>query len=62
MSAFTEPELADLTGQRRLASTNPWRPRAVEVRGRAEAISEPEAMIRIHPGRVISWGLDSDEG
>ena len=41
-----------------LASTNPWRPRAVEVRGRAEAIEQPEAMIRIHPERIISWGLN----
>ena len=43
-----------------LASTNPWRPRAVEVRGRAEAIEEPDAIIRIHPERIISWGLDSE--
>jgi pyridoxamine 5'-phosphate oxidase family protein len=42
-----------------LASTNPWRPRAIEVRGRAEAIEEPQAIIRIHPERIISWGLDS---
>lgn len=41
-----------------LASTDPWRPRAIEIRGRAEAIHEPEAMIRIHPERVVSWGLD----
>ena len=40
-----------------LASTNPWRPRAVEVRGRAEAIREPRPLIRIHPDRVVSWGL-----
>ena len=39
-----------------LASTDPWRPRGVEVRGRAEALDEP-AMIRIHPERVVSWGL-----
>lgn len=115
MSAFTNPELAYLTGQRRLAriatvgrdgtphvvpvgwdynrehdtidvggrqlehtkkfrdvarsgraaividdlaSTNPWHPRAVEVRGRAEAIDEPETIIRIHADRVISWGLE----
>jgi pyridoxamine 5'-phosphate oxidase family protein len=32
----------------------------VEVRGRAEAIEEPEAIIRIHPERIISWGLDSE--
>jgi pyridoxamine 5'-phosphate oxidase family protein len=42
-----------------LASTNPWRPRAIEVRGRADAIKEPEATIRIHPERIVSWGLDS---
>ena len=41
-----------------LASTNPWHPRAVEVRGRAEAIDRPEALVRIHPDRVVSWGLD----
>jgi pyridoxamine 5'-phosphate oxidase family protein len=41
-----------------LASTNPWRPRAIEVRGRAEAIEEPEATIRIHPERIVSWGLE----
>jgi pyridoxamine 5'-phosphate oxidase family protein len=43
-----------------LASTDPWRPRAVEVRGRAEAIHEPRPLIRIHPERVISWGLQSE--
>lgn len=41
-----------------LASTDPWRPRAVEVRGRAEAIHEPRPLIRIHPEKVVSWGLD----
>ncbi|MGI8412450.1 MAG: PPOX class F420-dependent oxidoreductase [Solirubrobacteraceae bacterium] len=41
-----------------LASTNPWRPRAIEIRGRAEAIEHPEPMIRIHPERIVSWGLD----
>ena len=40
-----------------LASTDPWRPRAVEVRGRAEVVTEPVALIRIHPDRVVSWGL-----
>jgi pyridoxamine 5'-phosphate oxidase family protein len=39
-----------------LASTDPWRPRGVEVRGRAEALDQP-ALIRIHPERVVSWGL-----
>ena len=42
-----------------LASTNPWRPRAVEVRGRAEAVEEPEAIIRVYPERIVSWGLGS---
>jgi pyridoxamine 5'-phosphate oxidase family protein len=40
-----------------LESTDPWRPRAVEVRGRAEAIALPTPLIRIHPERIISWGL-----
>ena len=41
-----------------LASVNPWRPRAVEVRGRSEAIRGPNALIRIYPDRIVSWGLD----
>jgi pyridoxamine 5'-phosphate oxidase family protein len=41
-----------------LASVDPWRPRAVEVRGRAEAVVDPAPLIRIHPDRVVSWGLD----
>ncbi len=35
----------------------PWRPRGIEVRGEAEAINGPQALIRIHPERIISWGL-----
>lgn len=35
----------------------PWRPRGVEVRGRAEALGGEEPRIRIHPDRVRSWGL-----
>lgn len=42
-----------------LASTDPWRPRGVEVRGRAEAVSSPRPLIRIHPERIVSWGLDA---
>src|SRR4051812_43051142 len=41
-----------------LASTDPWRPRGIEVRGRGEAIAMPTALIRIHPERIVSWGLD----
>ena len=40
----------------------PWRPRGIEVRGAAEAIAGPPAMIRIHPDRVRSWGLDPEPG
>ena len=40
-----------------LASTDPWRPRGIEVRGRAEALAMPTALIRIHPERIVSWGL-----
>jgi len=34
-------------------------PRGVEVRGRAEALDDPPR-IRIHPQRVVSWGIESD--
>lgn len=39
----------------------PWRPRGVEIRGWAEAISSPEPLIRVHPQRIVSWGLESTE-
>jgi pyridoxamine 5'-phosphate oxidase family protein len=41
-----------------LQSSDPWRPRGVEVRGRAEAITLPTPLIRIHPERIVSWGLE----
>ena len=47
----------------------PWRARGVEVRGLAEVLAEggeevgpgfdPE-VIRIFPGRIVGWGIDSD--
>lgn len=41
----------------------PWQPRGVEVRGEAEALDGPEALVRIHPRRIVSWGLeDTDMG
>ncbi len=53
-----------------LASTNPWRPRAIEIRGEAEALEtggteimpdfDPE-MFRIRAKRIISWGIESDQ-
>jgi pyridoxamine 5'-phosphate oxidase family protein len=49
----------------------PWRPRMVEVRGKAEVLGDggpsvregfsPE-LIRLHPSRIVSWGLDGEEG
>ncbi len=50
-----------------LASTNPWSPRMLEIRGRAEALDSGGAslgpgfgdgFIRIHPDKVNSFGLD----
>ena len=41
-----------------LASTNPWHPRGIEIRGRAEAIALPTPLIRLHPERIVSWGLE----
>jgi pyridoxamine 5'-phosphate oxidase family protein len=47
----------------------PWQPRGIEIRGRAEALatggkdimaSFDDAIIRIHPTRIIAWGLESD--
>jgi pyridoxamine 5'-phosphate oxidase family protein len=43
-----------------LASTDPWRPRGIEIRGRAEAIRGPRPQIRIHPERIVSWGIESE--
>ncbi|MHB1432770.1 MAG: PPOX class F420-dependent oxidoreductase [Streptosporangiaceae bacterium] len=48
-----------------LASVQPWRVRGVEIRGRAEAITDwsrpnphySREAIRIYPERIISWGL-----
>lgn len=36
----------------------PWQPRGVEVRGRAVAVDGDRPRIRIHPERIVSWGLD----
>lgn len=47
----------------------PWKPRGIEIRGRAEvfptggqeiiASFAPE-LIRVYPNRIIGWGIDSD--
>lgn len=52
-----------------LVSVDPWRVRGVEVRGQAEALEEgapamagmSREVIRIHPQRIISWGIDPDD-
>src|SRR4051795_11027091 len=41
------------------ARTDPWRPRGIESRGRGEAIALPTPLIRIHPERIVSWGIES---
>jgi pyridoxamine 5'-phosphate oxidase family protein len=49
-----------------IASLNPWRVRGVEFRGWAEALRDQPPLrpgfsperIRLHPRRVLSWGLD----
>lgn len=40
----------------------PWQPRAIEIRGDAEAVAEPEPKIRVHPRRVVSWSIDEENG
>jgi pyridoxamine 5'-phosphate oxidase family protein len=44
-----------------LPSTNPWRVRCLEIRGLGEVIDGPEPIIRIHPRRVIAFGLDEPD-
>jgi pyridoxamine 5'-phosphate oxidase family protein len=49
-----------------IASTDPWRVRCLEIRGQGEAIPAPAdsaapvggAIIRVHPRRIISFGID----
>jgi pyridoxamine 5'-phosphate oxidase family protein len=44
-----------------LASIDPWLPRGIEVRGRAEAVGGDRPLIRIYPERIVSWGLELDD-
>jgi pyridoxamine 5'-phosphate oxidase family protein len=52
-----------------IASVRPWRVRGVEIRGDAEALTGQEPygpgfsgeIIRIHPRRIVSWGVESEE-
>jgi pyridoxamine 5'-phosphate oxidase family protein len=44
-----------------IASIEPWRVRCLEIRCVAEAIDiDGQPLIRLHPQRVISFGLDQD--
>jgi pyridoxamine 5'-phosphate oxidase family protein len=51
-----------------LVSRQPWQPRCLEIRGDAEALEgvDPPApgmtheVIRIHPRRILAYGLDPD--
>ena len=53
-----------------LASVTPWVVRGVEIRGTAEALTDQappnvymsREVIRIHPRRIIAWGLGPDGG
>ena len=44
-----------------LPSVDPWRVRCLEIRGDGEAIAEPDPIIRIHPRRVIAFGIDEPD-
>ncbi|MGW6461176.1 PPOX class F420-dependent oxidoreductase [Streptomyces sp. NPDC055078] len=49
-----------------IVSLRPWRVRGVDIRGEAELLTGPhelgssfsEELIRIHPRKIHSWGLD----
>jgi pyridoxamine 5'-phosphate oxidase family protein len=53
-----------------IVSVDPWAVRCLEIRGTAEALEQPDdvvgpvygagAIIRIHPARIISHGIDPD--
>ncbi len=51
-----------------IVSTQPWRVRFLEIRGNAEAIATaPEgtndaSIIRIHPTRILSFGIEEPPG
>jgi pyridoxamine 5'-phosphate oxidase family protein len=45
----------------------PWQPRAIHIQGPAQALpadpaSDTDAVIRIHPSKVMSWGLAAPNG
>jgi pyridoxamine 5'-phosphate oxidase family protein len=50
-----------------LETVDPWKPRGIEIRGIAEALTDAvppgpgysTELIRIRPTRVLAWGLDT---
>lgn len=60
------PEIAFVVDD--IASLDPWTVRGIEIRGTAEAVrGEAPAgeglspdIIRIHPRRVVAWGIDPE--
>jgi pyridoxamine 5'-phosphate oxidase family protein len=71
--ARRHPEVAIVVDD--LASRDPWTPRGVEIRGRAETHTEGgeeigrklgapfpfhPAYLRIRPHRILTWGLDGN--
>jgi pyridoxamine 5'-phosphate oxidase family protein len=63
----TNPSVAFVVDD--IVSVQPWRVRCVEIRGHAEALTGQAPLmpgmtgeiIRIHPVRIISFGLESPE-
>ncbi|MEI5097877.1 PPOX class F420-dependent oxidoreductase [Streptomyces sp. PmtG] len=53
-----------------IVSERPWKVRGVDIRGEAELLTGPhelgphlsEELIRVHPKRIHSWGLEDPEG
>ncbi len=52
-----------------LASVTPWHPRVIEIRGDVDVLDSggqeimpgfDAAMFRIHPTRIVSWGIEDD--
>jgi len=49
-----------------IESLQPWRVRGIEIRGRAEALTDQDPgrayysreVIRIHPEQIFSWGIE----
>jgi pyridoxamine 5'-phosphate oxidase family protein len=39
-----------------------WAARGIEIRGRAETVTDPRPGIRLYPERIVGWGLDTTDG